>query len=268
MAQIKGAENYTVFGFMTRGLGLSGAELQVYAVIYSFSRDGVGTFSGSRAYLAATVGFSERTVTRALGTLLDKGYIKRSRGNHPSAHIYSVDMKTAKSARQNVTLQEGQNVTLQDGQNVSDGEPNWREGGDKMSTNNKDDNKEIINTSPPPPPLSARREGECAHTQKKKNNGVFKETNGKWKGGATRVSDTEDEDDEYIMLKCIECAAFDHYLTYEQYEHLCDIVDERTVLDYFGRLDGYMYENRNARPHSEYRTILKWIKEDFGDIEK
>ncbi len=264
MAGAKGAENYTVFGFMTRGLGLSGAELQVYAVIYSFSRDGVGTFSGSREYLAATVGFSERTVTRALSTLLNKGFIKRTIKG-PSLYIYSADMKTAKEARAESARQ---NVTLAEGQNVSGGEPNWRDAGDKMSTNNKDDNKEIINTSSPPPPLSARREGECAHTGENEKKEIFKKGKEKRKGVVAQTSDTVEKEDEYIMLKRVACAAFDHYVTYEQYDHLCDIVGERTVLDYFGRLDGYMYENRLARPHSAYRTILKWIREDFADVGK
>ncbi len=267
MKGAKGAENYTVFGFMTRGLGLSGAELQVYAVIYSFSRDGKGTFSGSRGYLAATVGFSTATVDRAIKKLLERGIIKRTRA-YRTHHEYAAVIPSGifDDTRQNDDNERAQNDEITVHQNDERESSNCEGRVVNLTNNNKDDNKEIINTSPPPPPLSARRDGGCAHTQKKEKKEIFKKTKGK--GTAGRAYDTEEEEDEYISLKCIEGAAFDHYLTYEQYEHLCDIVDERTVLDYFIRLDCYMYENRRARPHSAYRTVLKWIKEDFGGIEK
>ena len=73
---ISGAENYSVYRFMTGELRLRGAELQVYAVIYSFSRATGEAFFGSRAYLAATAGISVRTVDRALGALSARGLIR------------------------------------------------------------------------------------------------------------------------------------------------------------------------------------------------
>ncbi len=72
----RGAENYTVYRFMTQELGLRGAALQVFAVIYSFTR-AVGEFSGSREYLADTVGISIKTVDRAIGELNSRGLIMR-----------------------------------------------------------------------------------------------------------------------------------------------------------------------------------------------
>lgn len=69
------AENYSVYRFMTQKLGLKGAELQVYAVIYSFSRATGDTFFGSRSYLADTVGVSVRTVDRAIKSLALQGLI-------------------------------------------------------------------------------------------------------------------------------------------------------------------------------------------------
>ena len=71
-----GADNYTVYRFMTQELLLRGAALQVFAVIYSFTR-AVGEFGGSREYLAATVGISLKTVDRALGELQARGLIAR-----------------------------------------------------------------------------------------------------------------------------------------------------------------------------------------------
>ncbi len=69
-------DNYSVYGFMTRELLLGGAELQVFAIIYSFQRATGGAFFGSRAYLASTAGISVRTVDRALKSLLSRGLIK------------------------------------------------------------------------------------------------------------------------------------------------------------------------------------------------
>ena len=73
---MKGADHYTVYRFMTRELGLRGAELQVFALIYSFTV-AVGEFSGSRTYVAETVGVTERTVDRALRELCHRGLIIR-----------------------------------------------------------------------------------------------------------------------------------------------------------------------------------------------
>ena len=260
MERIKGAENYSVYGFMTRGLGLSGAELQVYAVIYSFSRDGIGTFSGSREYLAATVGFSVATVDRAIKKLLERGIIKRTKVYRTHREYVAV----IPSGALGNTRQNDEN-----GSNQND----WRESSNcgvrviKMTTNNKEDNKEITNTTSSSSTKSARREGGHAHTRESEKK-EFSEDGGREeetkKNESCAPLSEEEEEDDFIILKCIECAAFDHYVTYEQYNHLCDMIGERAVLDYFGRLDGYMYKHRNARPHSAYRTILKWIKEDFA----
>ena len=73
---VSGAENYSVYRFMTVELGLRGSELQIFAVIYSFSRATDEAFFGSRAYLASTAGISTRTVDRALGALSSRGLIK------------------------------------------------------------------------------------------------------------------------------------------------------------------------------------------------
>ena len=70
------ADNYTVYRFMTGELGLRGAALQVYALIYSFTTVG-GSFSGSRAYIADTVGVSLKTVERAIAELSYRGLITR-----------------------------------------------------------------------------------------------------------------------------------------------------------------------------------------------
>ena len=254
MTKLTGAENYTVCGFMTRALGLSGAELQVYAVIYSFSRDGIGAFSGSREYLAKTVGFTVRTVERALKALTDKGLVLRARHRGNDPYVYVTNTAVVREALD--SLFEGrQNVQGSLRQNVAALPTKCRSCTDKMSPNNKDDNKEIIKSSSPPPTKSASAQEEKEkESDKRRTEREEKEQS---------ADDDFDWDEDELVIKVVECPAFDHFVTAQQYRRLRELVGERLLLDYFGRLDAYMYQNRSARPHSVYKTLLKWIKEDF-----
>lgn len=108
---------YKIHDFFVTEYGLSGTELLVYAVIYSFcekSKD--GNFHGSRQYLAKRVNSCERNVQRALNNLCEKKLLtKNSQVGETS--IYTCDK---------MSHQLGQNVLHTC---------------DKMSHNNKDNNK-------------------------------------------------------------------------------------------------------------------------------
>lgn len=58
-------------------LGLSGAALSLYALIYSFSTSISGLYFGSQGYAAERIGISLRSVQRAVKTLLDRGLIEK-----------------------------------------------------------------------------------------------------------------------------------------------------------------------------------------------
>lgn len=60
--------------FMWRDIGLRGADLLVFARVYGFCKNG-GLFYESRAGTASYLGLSERSVTRAIGNLVDKGLL-------------------------------------------------------------------------------------------------------------------------------------------------------------------------------------------------
>lgn len=60
--------------FMWHDIGLRGAELLVFARIYGFCKNG-GLFYESRAGTASYLGLSERSVTRAIGALVDRGVL-------------------------------------------------------------------------------------------------------------------------------------------------------------------------------------------------
>lgn len=64
-----------IAGWMRNLLGLSGNDLLVYAVIFSFSRDGESQYKGGIRYLQDTSGASKNTVIRALESLVEKGLI-------------------------------------------------------------------------------------------------------------------------------------------------------------------------------------------------
>lgn len=73
-----GRINYCIHAFMIDELALSGGELLVFAVIYSFTKGERGLFFGTNDYLASISGVSLSTVKRALARLLEKGYVERS----------------------------------------------------------------------------------------------------------------------------------------------------------------------------------------------
>ncbi len=257
---------------MTEKLGLRGAELQVFALIYSFSHDGLGTFSGSREYIASTTGFSVKTVSRALASLTDKNYVKRKSSQNSPSYIYTANLRltclaieseerdldeklTVLSSGAKRGKSDSRQSAVTKSSEMRTESPEMRtkspEDEDKMSRNNKDDNKvynkEIINTSP-----SADR--ACTHARKLKN-GL--ETERSW-------FDTDIEPIDFVS-GLWEKYKLDIYITKEQFEHLESLLyDENLVVDYLWRLQDFINSNRHVKIHSAYRTVLKWIREDFS----
>ena len=78
------------------GLGLTGTQAYVYALIYQFSVDGKGAFFGSLAYLSSRCGISRRAAIMALQALKQRGLIAeygvRSNGSK-TKHYYAVPKK-------------------------------------------------------------------------------------------------------------------------------------------------------------------------------
>lgn len=72
-------ENYAVIqGWMLKQLNLKGNELLIYAIIYGFSQDGAGEFTGSLQYLADWTNSTRNGVSKCLKSLVSKGYIKKN----------------------------------------------------------------------------------------------------------------------------------------------------------------------------------------------
>lgn len=74
--RIKDQNYYVTNGWMINQLGLSGRELQVYAIIYGFTQDGETEFNGSLNYIMEWLGTSSyHTVIRTLNALIAKQLI-------------------------------------------------------------------------------------------------------------------------------------------------------------------------------------------------
>ena len=71
-------ESYFITYSWMPKLGLRGTALAVYAVIYSFTEQGL-TWHGSCATLAERVGSTRSNANRALTALMNRGFIKRVR---------------------------------------------------------------------------------------------------------------------------------------------------------------------------------------------
>lgn len=70
------AENYiAIQGWMRTELDLSGNDLLVYAIIYSFSQDEESYFNGSLQYLADWCGATKQGILKNIKKLTDKGLI-------------------------------------------------------------------------------------------------------------------------------------------------------------------------------------------------
>lgn len=77
MSAVKDNNFIAIQGWMRTRLNLKGNELLIYALIYGFSQDGESRFRGGRKYIADWCGCSLDTVDRALGSLVNKGFLAK-----------------------------------------------------------------------------------------------------------------------------------------------------------------------------------------------
>lgn len=77
-SRIKDENFYQIQGWMINRLGLKGAPLSIYAIIYGFSQDGENEYTGSVQYLCDFLGgVSKPTVINALKSLVESKHIFR-----------------------------------------------------------------------------------------------------------------------------------------------------------------------------------------------
>ncbi len=80
-----------IHDFMMQDLHLAGVELQVYAVIFGYSRLGMGGFWGSLDFLAKRLDVSKRAIFEAIKKLIAKGFIvKGQRHFETNTYEYTI----------------------------------------------------------------------------------------------------------------------------------------------------------------------------------
>lgn len=77
-SKVKDDNFFLVSGWMINRLNLKGVPLQVFSIIYGFSQDGEGNFTGSLQYLMDFTNSSKNTILKALKELVDKKYITKT----------------------------------------------------------------------------------------------------------------------------------------------------------------------------------------------
>lgn len=87
---LKEHNDVTLKAFMVNDLHLSGNELIIFAVVYSFSQDGESCFYGSRKYLASWCQIHEGAVDYQLNKLLKKGLITKSHARRDDGSLCSI----------------------------------------------------------------------------------------------------------------------------------------------------------------------------------
>ena len=140
---------YVTFGWMTDedALGLKGSELQVYALVHSFSQGEQGCYFGSLQNTAKMCGCSKNTAQNALKSLVEKGLLKKQK-----VTINNVELC------QYIALRRGIPKIGTVCQNLGGGIPNSGMGGiPKIGTNNNipsDNNKKEKGSNTPASALS------------------------------------------------------------------------------------------------------------------
>ena len=77
-SKIRDDNFFMVSGWMLNRLGLKGTALHVFAIIYGFSQDGEGSFTGSLQYLCDFTNTTKKPVIKALKELTDLGYVVKT----------------------------------------------------------------------------------------------------------------------------------------------------------------------------------------------
>ena len=235
------AKFYQTYNFMTALLGLRGNVRSVYAIIYGYTRDGLG-FTGTREYLANTASCSVITVARALARLTRDGHItkittdrNRYLANFEELRAFIDDGVLRKVGKYldsaslpiNAIPKHIETLSASDCYRISS----------KMIANTK--KIKNINTPSSSTPRGEKGvsfpdfEGDPRHAP-------WGEYHIAWLGPSKSV-----------------------IMTVEQLATLNSILGEALVKKYVERLEMQIL-TKGYEPHSAYATILRWAQEDFG----
>ena len=132
---------FMVSGWMLNRLNLKGVPLQIFSIIYGFSQDGEGSFTGSLQYLMDFTNSSKNTVLKALKELTESKYILKTENT-----INGVRFCTYKTAPLVQKLNRGSAETEPGGgSEIAPGGGSETEPNNKYINNKSNISKDIVN---------------------------------------------------------------------------------------------------------------------------
>ena len=133
-SKVKDDNYFLVSGWMLNRLNLKGTALHVFAIIYGFSQDGEGSYTGSLQYLMDFTNTTKKTIISTLKELVDQGYLTKTENciNGVKFNTYKVSTLLVKKLHQG-----SEEIT-------PDPVKNLHQGGEKITPNNISINKENI----------------------------------------------------------------------------------------------------------------------------
>ena len=133
---------YITNSWMIEDLGLSGVELQCFAIIWSLSRGKKQMYTAGNSHLVKMTKKTKQTIITTLKSLCKKGYIKKvpTKVNNIEYNYY----KAIKEGSEKFSEEEEKEYS--DGSNnYTDGSNNYTDTGQKVIPPNKESNKESNN---------------------------------------------------------------------------------------------------------------------------
>ena len=221
----------TIQGWMRTELKLSGNELIVYAIIYGFSQNKQGEFTGSAQYLADWVGCTRRTVMTILNKLVEAKLISKTEisfNNNEKRVSYQAEIGCEKT---------------------SQGVKNFHRGCEKISHNNINNNTNNNNRDINTHDAGAREESAEAV-----------ENFTTWEAGPL----PEDQNGRAESATILCGPNKNVKLTPAQLEELEKRIPNQ-LTRYIHRLSRYKVGRANAAMMDDFQWLLGWISEDHAD---
>ena len=223
-------------------MGLSGADLMVYATIYGFSQTGNCYYSGSIDYLAEWAGVQRRQVISILKNLTESGYIEKNEVGYNRSR-YRTDREMVKNARREWC----KNDTIDGAKMTPDGAKMTPDGA-KSAPNNIDiynNNNIAINTH-----TAGAREA------------VPEAVENSTQAGGVPLPEEKNGRAEAATILC--GPNKNVKLTPAQLEELENRIPNQ-ITRYIHRLSRYKVGQANAAMMDDFQWLLGWISEDHAD---
>ena len=236
----------TIQGWMRTELKLSGNELIVYAIIYGFSQNKQGEFTGSAQYLADWVGCTRRTVMTILNKLVEAKLISKTEisfNNNEKRVSYQAEIGCEKTSQGVKNFHRGCEKISQGGVK------NFHRGCEKISHNNINNNTNNNNRDINTHDAGAREESAEAV-----------ENFTTWEAGPL----PEDQNGRAESATILCGPNKNVKLTPAQLEELEKRIPNQ-LTRYIHRLSRYKVGRANAAMMDDFQWLLGWISEDHAD---